>query len=272
VERNLDPVVKNRTPEVFAMGKNFPLPALDALPFSALEVCEGFASLTELNAALHARTKNNIRVDGLSEPLEIEDLEMLEAELENQGILPVLPSSCCSLSQLAYHEGNTWRWLARRTGYEGLEFKIYISVPEYIISRLHEVAPHIEKFGSASNDNPLLFERRTIRHKTIGPQESLLAELSYLDRFALYLMGGFEATSNRYQQGLNVVLKVLAARARRVAETTITAEQHRSEPIALCLPLSRPEFFRLLKTSARPRSAPGLAQDFRLRHQENPSK
>ena len=150
--------------------------------------------------------------------LELEQLEMLEAELRNQGILPSPDAPAIGLSQHALHSASILRWRARRAGVAGDTLNFRIDVPRYVLSRAKEIG---EELASAGRDNigsgtELLLRRSASWGKGLESPSRLLGELEYLEAFSAYLLGHFDATTNRYQRGLNVVLRILAGKSKGV--------------------------------------------------------
>ena len=144
--------------------------------------------------------------------MSLASLEMLEAELTNQLLLPVLGENVPSLSQAAAFESNLLQWRARRMGVDGSRLEFQIQLAEYIgylgselIQLLREM-----KLSPAHLLRGTLTTKR-ISWRAIFPSEEIVrAMLSYLDRFARYLFSERNALENRYQRGLNLVLKVVA--------------------------------------------------------------
>jgi hypothetical protein len=69
-------------------------------------------------------------------PLTLVTLEMLEAELLNENLLPELPLSCPNLSQLAANELLLFRWRLQRLSLAESDFSIRFSAPKLILSRV----------------------------------------------------------------------------------------------------------------------------------------
>ena len=66
----------------------------------------------------------------------------------------------------------------------------------------------------------------------------VFVDLPYLEHFASYLNGQFEHTQNRYQRGLNVVLKALCA-----PPEASDAENH-AIALSVTLPIGGKDFTR----------------------------
>jgi hypothetical protein len=187
-------------------------------------------------------------------PVTIAQLEMLEAELQNQGILPVRGDRTKLLSQFANYEVDLWRWRARRVGSESIEMHFSVDAPRYLI---HCALNLLKRYEQPRGDDNAVSEDVSsvmpgasglieINHSWIthvSSDANLPANLLYLERFATYLLGGYGRALNRFQRGLNVVLRALGSP---------TAPAPGTEAVMLTLPFSRPEFFRALK-SIRPR-------------------
>lgn len=161
----------------------------------------------------------------VARPLSVEELEMLEAELKNQGIIKstvntpnIVSNNTVSdtLSKIARHQIGMLVWLARRTEVSNEQIDFKIDLREFIKSLIREkfqegTTPNLSKY---SND-----------------------EIQYLEQFASYLNGEYAEPINKYEQGLNLVLKAI----------TITKNKHSESSLKCTLPVSKVEFVKLLK-------------------------
>lgn len=170
-------------------------------------------------------------------PVSMSQLEMLEAELNNQGLLSKSRGFSAFLHQRALHETGIWRWRAKRFNLPLDLDSFAIDLPRYIAERAAAI--------TAETD-----DRRDGGGKTgfLGSPgaAALIAELRYLDSFAAYVYGAFDKPKNRYQRGLNLVLRVLSSRHE---------QSERQEKRLLILPLTRRTFFNCLREirSAQPK-------------------
>ena len=132
--------------------------------------------------------------------LTFEELEMLEAELTNQSIVNPNPERTVTLAQFALLEMNTLRWRALRSGCDSNLLAFRIDLTRYLsrmaLGLIHPTTPQ---------------EQALFWRAGLTGQDRVDAELAYLENFASFLNGGFENAENRYQQGLNVVLRVLSS-------------------------------------------------------------
>lgn len=174
-----------------------------------------------------------------STPLTLEQLEMLEAELKNQGILPTIDGS---LFQHALHTSSILRWRGRRAGVvcDGFDFRI--DVPRYVVARAEQIEQQLTTFRSAETGakGELLLHRSSSWGKGLDSPSRLLSELTSLDAFAGYLLGKFEQHTNRYQRGLNLLLKILTT-----GEAKKDVEASKGPQIVL--PVEPREFLERLK-------------------------
>ena len=170
------------------------------------------SALSELEALL----SNSFAADRLSErissPMQLEQLEMLEAELKNQGILP--KGEATTLAQHALHSASILRWRAQRGGITGDNIEFVVDVPEYLLRRAEEIEKQLIELGAKDNsqESELFLRRSSSWGKAYDNQTRLLQDLGYLERFASYLLGKFDEDGNRYERGLNLILRIIAAR------------------------------------------------------------
>ena len=214
-----------------------------------------YPHLQELRAVLRDSGSAYLRLRNAVGAIDADQFEMLEAELQNQGILPRVSNSSYKLSQRASYDAQFWRWRAKRYGAQNVELRFLVDVPKFILSRSEEILEALDnnEFAKESAAEQTLLQRASARgESTLNPT----SELRYLDQFAAYVMGEFDDSTNRYHQGLNLVLKVLSISTRPPSETG-SMVQERVENISgvphfrltATLPLDKEEFFYCLKST-----------------------
>jgi hypothetical protein len=157
----------------------------------------------------------------VSHPLSIEELEMLEAELINQGILT---PDVDALSKRVRREISLLLWNAKRTGASTGEINFKIDLMSFIVFEVNKLCP--DELCSHHNTHPL--------------RQKMKNELRYLDQFASYLTGAFEEPRSGYEKGLNVVLKA-------IMKTHETEKTHTPDII---MPISKQEFMKKITTNS----------------------
>jgi hypothetical protein len=150
--------------------------------------------------------------------LHVEELEMLEAELINQGIL--IPN-VDTLSKRARHEISILLWHGKKVNIQSDLFDFRISIKDLI---RHEIEKNCLPDFESTNSSMMQMKQKSRN------------ELDYLEQFAGYLNGEFENPKSRYEKGLNVVLKAI----------TKTCAPVSSDKIKCTLPLTRQEFISLV--------------------------
>lgn len=155
------------------------------------------------------------------EPLSVEALEMLEAELINQGILSI---SADSLSKRARREISLLLWNAKRQNATSDTITFKIDLKAFIL---------FEVLKLCTNDNVNYSSLHSIKQK-------LKNELSYLEQFASYLNGAYEIPKSGYEKGLNLVLRAILKVDHQVKEETSQAS------LCCTLPSSKHDFMLLL--------------------------
>lgn len=199
----------------------------------------GLGCLSRLTLALTQDSYPSKAAENLAQGLPLEDLEMLEAELVNQGILNVSPQCAFSLVRQGMHEINLWRWRAKRIGFDPNRLEFEMSVPHYIIYHSEQLLADLQLAeNGASRIGGQSWRYRGSR-KTM-----LMEELRYLDRYAAYLCGEFESTQDRYQQGLNLVLKAICLGARQRRESPA------GDALMICLPIGKTDFYQSIREAA----------------------
>jgi hypothetical protein len=153
--------------------------------------------------------------------LHVEELEMLEAELINQGIL--IPN-VDTLSKRARHEISLLLWYGKKVNISSELFDFRISINNFI---KHEIEKNCLPDFESTNSSMMQMRQKSRN------------ELDYLEQFAGYLNGEFENPKSRYEKGLNVVLKAI----------TKTSAPIPSDKIQCTLPLTRQEFISLVQES-----------------------
>jgi len=191
-----------------------------ALPFS----CTALVELVQLQSISEAT--------GFEEPISLESLEMIEAELLNQGLLPDLGSEAHFLSKQASLEASYWLWRTRRHGVRDSEILFQVDLRAYL---LRLVVEYTESFAfKTRRSSPAI---RQFTPWTVDESDSMeaLEKLRYLNAFASILMSRHKPRAeNRYQRGLDLLLELLAKSAKP------------SGVKKLCLPLSRRDFLSFL--------------------------
>lgn len=252
VERNFTNGVQKQDKFAVEVGKNVPpngsgaqvsAAAVDHVWAVASE--KGFSHLFQLRQSFNAHNANSESPVSEREPLGFEQLEMLEAELNNQGILIKNRDYCCSLAQHLEHEANVWRWRAQRFGVDSGTLQFNVDLPRYVLWRAEELINGLDEETLGDIENHLQrSDAWTLRFERQG---TVLAELHYLNGFAAYLSGMFDEASNRYQRGLNLVLKVLCSKA----EEGYTEVPAQNGSLLITLPIGKREFAALLKDYRR---------------------
>ena len=188
-------------------------------------------------------------------PMVVATVEMLEAELTNQGILPGLAIGCMSISQNLAHEMNIWRWKARRIGTAHISLIFEVALPHYILERAEKIALFVAELERQPDTDSRLYFVQSRHTSTVAfnTEEEALSELSYLDAFAAYLTGAFDESENSFQRGLNLILKTLTSRSSE-SDVTMSADNESIE-VRVTLPVSNQHFFRRLKSIAKSFSA-----------------
>ncbi len=144
----------------------------------------------------------------LSEPIAVVKFEMLEAELLNQRILPKTHET---LSQKIRHEVNLLSWHAKRLGVDIQSINFLVDVPRLILK---------------------------LSSQDMSPSTSSLA---YLELFSDYIQGKFDSTSNKYEEGLNLVLNAI-----------LNSKQDKVLDQNTCiLPISKTDFFKQLNLNIK---------------------
>jgi hypothetical protein len=245
VERNITADVQNGdelTLEANSAIGSIELSPVDQLRGSLRKL--GFEHLPEL-----ARRQSDGRYESkvlrrLQAPIGLAQVEMLEAELKNQGILPRRLTQSFSLVQIVSQETSMWCWRADRYGSSGAELQFEINLPEYLVARAQELAMSLERDDTELDPSDALLKSSGMWRRKVESPASVHEELQYLERFAAYLNGAFDHAANGYQRGLNLVLAVLSCSQLRMAEQR--EEDARS---IFCLPLKKEEFFQTLKAA-----------------------
>ncbi len=202
----------------------------------------GYRDLLRLEENLTTESGRELIRMHLSHALDFTSFEMLEAELQNQGILNNVSTLSCPLAHQAEHEGNFWRWRALRFGAYSRTFHFLVDVPRYIVWRAHELMEILSLQGADSigKSGEGLINRAAFSRLHAEPRVTIQEELRYLDAFASYLNGAYDNSENKFQKGLNLLLKTLT-NPRRVP----------ANAIRVTMPVTREEFFSLVKAEKR---------------------
>lgn len=198
----------------------------------------GLIYVPELSLALSSGIYPSKAAEELSEGRPLLQLEMLEAELTNQGILASSSEHPFSLVRQALHETDVWRWRARRLGFDAKQLRFLLCLPHYVVFYAEQLLNDLE---SASEGTSRIGSQSW--HHRYDKQSGVLHELKYLERCAAYLCGAFENTEDRYQRGLNLVLKAICLGSR---QATTDDEQGL---LTMTLPLRKQDFYAALRES-----------------------
>lgn len=172
--------------------------------------------------------------------ISLQTLEMLEAELHNQAILPPIYDNSSTLSQHVAHEINIWKWRARRRAINVQDISFTIDLGSYLAECALALLPYLEAKPSAEEQQTypmLMTQPNNAWRLNLTSKPHVQAKLYYLESFAGYLLGRFEDTNDRYKKGLNLILRSIAVRTNEefTASNTIT------------LPTSIVDFFHSLQ-------------------------
>lgn len=231
---------------------NFDTPWTIATPLELSQrlSTSGLPKLAQLVRILNQDPARRRQAERLTSDLSLEGLEMLEAELRNQGILP---KHIPGVTQRALREASVLRWKARRGGVDEARLTFFVNISRYLTT----LGTHLTERDpvTSSEDANLFYLGADSWYSKRLPEHERSAQLAYLEAFASYLIGTFDQTSNRYERGMNLVLKVLNLRAtpRREAADGANDEAHAAIPVTL--PIETDEFLRLLRPHRAERSS-----------------
>ena len=188
------------------------VPAESAPSVDALPELEEFSP--ELSAVIRAfrGERAPINCPKHPQPVSVSSLEMLEAELANQMIVPTLGEHTPSIAQAAAFEANLLQWRARRFGISGTQIQFQIDLGRYVgYLAVELIQLHREMKLSPAHLLRGHLSSKRLSWRAIFPSDEIVrSTLQYLDRFAKYLLADDETAEGRFQRGLNLVLKVLA--------------------------------------------------------------
>lgn len=207
-------------------------------------------NLDALGSFLRSSESANIFLE-LKEPLAIENLDLLEAELNNQGIVPV---PAVTLTQQATRDASYLRWKLRCRGVQQ-EFRFLVDIARYLNSWAEKIKIQLASFSESSLLSGLEFADSA----ELGDQQSALAQLYYLDSLAAYVIGRFSGQKHSLNHGLNLLLRHLAHKDLASTKGTKppSLASQLSFPTAV-LPLDRKHFELLVRqqrsAEKRPRS------------------
>lgn len=219
---------------------------------------------------LASRISSGVEELLLRHPLEINSLEMLEAELANQGITSLRPQkttvvseesslwtraqSCTSLAQRATLESTVWRWRARRLGMNAKKLRFRVDIRLFLLSWAAELEEALE--NSHSTDNRVVFIRKPqLSSNGTDDLHQVRQKLIYLDEIAAFLNGDVRRRAHPFDRGLDVILKVLSVPGKSSSpghssiEPVYTQDgpEDASSELVLTLPLSRGGFFQAVR-------------------------
>jgi len=200
---------------------------------------QGLKHLSELASRQRDGVYGSNVLRRLQVPLEFSQVEMLEAELKNQGILPNGSGRGYSLTQIGSQESSLWCWRAERYGGKGKTLAFTMLLPEFVVSRAAELIVSADS-GESSRQSP----SASMHRKKIESPTSMREELNFLERFAAYLCGAYDHAENRYQRGLNLVLQVLSCSMLRQSQA-----EESLDTLHFCLPITKAEFLTTLKSA-----------------------
>lgn len=142
-------------------------------------------------------------------PLTLNQLEMLEAELINQGLLPVSEER---IAEAALRQIALFRWKARRFGANQAVIDYRIDLPRFILALATELA---ESNGEGQYSLTQL-----------GRSLNREARLNYLEDMAAFLLEQDQPTQNSYQRGLRLILRILQTPERDIDEKVYNLGDH----------------------------------------------
>jgi len=231
----------DKNAELFA---SFPANLSNLLPASDLEqiVAQLETQFHFLDQQLKQPINRNTILRSLDKTLSLDQFEMLEAELQNQGILQLPSDINHSMAQHCNVQIQLLRWHAKRFGWKRSSLDIRIDIPRWALSEArelsHELRGYIYLNSSGRNDDSLTVEQLLPLSINLDDWQSRVAKAKYLTQFICYLNGAFLDTRNRFQRGLNVVLGTLSRTARGIRSG--------SETPLVSLPVTKKSLFQQL--------------------------
>lgn len=175
-------------PALPAKGTTVPTP-----PANYSEVFRGYRALAEL-ADLHGSPSASEHPT--RHPLSPAGIEMLEAELQNQGVLPNTAGDILPLSYRIGHQVSFMRWKARSHGLYSPNTLFAVDLPNYLIQVGAGLLSHDSK--SEVTSMPLRLSCHDLRFNIV--------ELHYLNSLAAFLVRPQESRSNKFSKGLDLVI------------------------------------------------------------------
>lgn len=194
-------------------------------------------SLRQLAASLESASSTNSLIR--YRDLNLEQLEMFEAELRNQGIVPGDSPSSFSIAQHAVHYAAILRWRAARIGITPPKIDFRVDLPRYILARAEEISSSL---APDSSDEDLLLRRTDSWGRERETRGQLLQQAEYLGHLAGFLIGQNDHASNRYERGLSVVL-------RAVSSSADSAPEQVRDGLEVSLPMTVASFLQLLRSN-----------------------
>lgn len=174
-----------------------------------------------------SRLAASLAIDSSGPRLTIEELEMWEAELINQGF--IIPVADIRLSHTVFRQANLLRWRAARSGIENGSLTFNVHVPVLLIARAAQLVADVAILPAAPVD------RLEGARSSSETMQRDLAELRYLEGIAARLTVRDEAPKSAYHRGLDLVLRVIGAGTRR-------RHLNHSETLHVELPVTMPQF------------------------------
>lgn len=166
--------------------------------------------------------------------LSIEELEMWEAELLNQGFIS--PVADIRLSHLVFRQANLLRWRAARSGVEGGRLRFTVHVPVLLIARAAQIVAAV----AVLPEHPDTRRAEEARSSAETVRRDM-AELRYLEAIAARLTTAETAApKSAYHRGLDLVLRVIGAGTRRSTHGP-------AEALMVELPVAMPQFVSSLR-------------------------
>ncbi len=216
IELNMDSYFKSPTSVEHEFADVSPEAVFEASEISGFLNRHAYSNLCSLFSNNYPLPKSPIAY-----PLSIEELEMLEAELINQGILN---TEVNALSKRVRREISLLLWSGKRHNVSHSDINFKIDLRSFIKFEVLKLSTASDLGSTVSY---------TLKQK-------LKNELAYLDQFAAYLNGAFEEPRSGYERGLNLVLKAI-----------MKTNQRDETRLSFTLPISKNDFIRILELRHR---------------------
>ncbi len=197
---------------------------------------DGFPNLAALLNISEEQTK-------FSTPITLDGIEMLEAELSNQGFLPS-SSGARPISSHAINTANHLRWKAQRVEFDPDRLQFLVDLPRYL-AHFAQILTERERRTNGSDAELLINPLENVSNR--------LTEIewrAYIENFARYFLTQQEFEANRYERGLNLVLRI-------VAQSAPPSTMGNKKKITIVLPIQPKEFGKILTNYHQEDSAIG---------------